>query len=518
MITVTNKTDRWSYTGTRTSVCVPSTFSYDYEKQKRKDVFQRVVYNCLSSPYAYFGALTYNDKSIIRSFDYECQDGTIQTFWCPLNLQNHPVTQNFFKRLQQTCKRLYNAKLRYSYICEQGEGGITHNYVGVRGKNNNPHVHFVLYSDKLIPSHHLNILVKYFWQGHKKEIKSNTATFYEKYAKTLITKYSNALYGRAGLNMDVNNGYIDTRSPAGVAGYVTDYVTKDDSAEEYNTIQKSAIIKQYMAIYAVNGVLDLDHKQELTKILRKFSTSYAPRSLHSNGVGLTALSSQYYNVDDFTISSFKAENPRESLCPYLKRKELYKPVKHPFKKDVNGRDMIVYKPTDKYLKYKMSTLQDSILRTKEKYDHLILYYPSYYEEMQSVYNDNMLPFIPDLNPDTYKLAIYDLIYKGRRFNSNDIPTIDPVIDSEWFILDSIQSDFSNITVDKVPFYDLGYDEYNNHPYFADESIGFYSEYLSIFANYYRNLETKDWQKQRQQIRLTRIAIKNATGQRLTRPQ
>lgn len=504
---ISNKTDRFNPISTCSHFELVEPYSYDDERAQRLATKQRCEFQLQDSLVSYIGLLTYNDHSVTNEFDYvDEKTGEMYHFTLPYNIQNHPIVQLFFKRLKQTCKRLYAANISYSYVCEQGEGGVTHSFHGARGEGNNPHIHFLIYSDVFINPIELDILIKYYWQGHKRVIRKCTS-FDDKYTKQVITDYNNARYGKAGLNLPVNGGVVNSTHSA--SGYLTSYVTKNNYLRDWKLTQMQAIKEQFYQQVALFGLVLGDYHEDLLKsIYRSFLIKHSPRTLHSNGVGSCAL--RHLDPNDFTLPTYyNTGKARASMCLYLRRHLFTYQQKHPHKLDKNLRPVYVRRFKDNYLEYKLKTYHKrhtSMVNTFKSYlMNYVLYYDRYCEYLKTKQYDSVKLDLSKLDLD--RIAIYNLIYKGRRFeydyNNPQQVAINPLKDLEKFTSLDIHSSFQS-----VPFHFIlpslvgKYVDYSFHPYFAD--IVADAVEINHFVSFFRSVLAEEWRNdmiQRQELRL-----------------
>lgn len=525
---IDNRTDRYDDFATKSFFDIGLPYGYDYNKAQSRNIKQRVEFHLQDvANFAYFGALTFNNKSITNKFIYTRKDsidlyGDTIEFTLPYNLQNIPATQKFFKRLQEQCRRLFSANLQHSFVCEQGEGGATHQddllkkcRVAQRGKNNNPHVHFILYSDIYINPHILNCLIKYYWQGHTRVVRSPRASFAQKYK--YITSWNESLYGMAGLNMTVNSGMIDLTNSNSkfnthtASGYLTSYLCKDFDFYEFKMKQYNAIDVQYCALFGSYSTLDKEHKDELESIHRSFSLKCLPRTLHSIGVGASAW---LHRDENYKLPSYKDKmSSREPIGSYLRRKFLFDHVPHPFRTLENGKPLICYVKNTNYIDCALRSLPSNIdknckvLRTLQ--DHYFTFYKEY-QQWCNLHNKNIC--VPrELTPLEISLAsIYMCVYRGRRYRSIYEISTDYMVDFQDFLVRESLSGFRELRLFENPVKDLH--PYSEHPLFSPLQETLHE--LLQFGVFYRETLTTSWMQQKRKDIKIRQSIKQSLGSRL----
>ena len=166
---------------------VPDTNTFRYQSSRRMGYFQRIYFEHLYTQKVggdtFFYTLTYNNKSLPIFTIQDPQSGK--------NVIEHPafrykdiryVTNG---RLSKTLERKYGSRLRYFCACETGEGK------GTRGLGNNPHYHFIFFTQPLhdkdnnpiidgykrISSHEFRKLLEELWLGCNNFVRYKDAKF-----------------------------------------------------------------------------------------------------------------------------------------------------------------------------------------------------------------------------------------------------------------------------------------------------------------------------------------------------
>lgn len=406
-----------------------------------------------------FLTFTYNDNAL-KSIMTDSENYSGMAAFDYKHLRDTILHGDFYEAIT------YNGyEMKYFVGCELGEGK------GVRGLNNNPHYHVLLFirpsvnvRHTLRPSDILH-LAKLSWQGFD---ENDPAYGFRDYR-----------YAKYGLVSESEQG-IEVSGPEACL-YVSKYVTKDEPVLELEKKAKRAILQTllddndrlayfYYAnpdhidtirdYYGIDKVTPSDIERftqerddavdalasAAASVFRSWRNRFSQKVRISNGLGLTVLfhdkactkfNKEYINVDPDTmcpyilVPSFNGFK-KQPLPLYFYRKVYlgYETYEYIDEKTGEKKKNVRYFHKPEGIELKAAGLEKRIERMAAKVTKAIhVYNQMSYEQKTDLLGCELDEFVPLLNGEPFEtisndtelprfFAIYELIYKDRYFDPN----------------------------------------------------------------------------------------------------
>lgn len=372
---------------------VPTSLSFSFFQQRRKDVSQRLLAEYdnvrLHNGYALFYTFTYSEKRIPKFFGVNVHDYR--------HLRQFFVSSGF----TATLKRYFNVSLKYCVTSEFGEGK------GKRGYHNNPHYHSILFlypideTKPIVSPECFRCLIKSYWQGVCIKSPDYKSRLVE---SNILTDKDSMLYGfcQEGRNVGIVS---DERAIL----YVTKYVTKDSSTLSVERAVPNAVDDWISNAYKDNSFLDIvydnwlsvakeynvaeeniimypdgrklawqfpdefkifyeDFKKEYrSHMIRKYNKFHKVRFRASQGLGLSVFTSDKFDMKEATIERVtltkgEFDIVKEPICGQLYRHWFYRVEKHLVWSNTQCKmvNQSFYRPNGNLIRYKLEHFDKSL--------------------------------------------------------------------------------------------------------------------------------------------------------------